>query len=88
MSSSRSAHVLVAQRLNAAILPQRSRLSADLAGMEELVCCDSDASANRFIPTTVHVKAQAAKLFFHLQDFKGKSGLFFKLGDERFQVLA
>jgi hypothetical protein len=44
--------------------------------------------ANRVIPTTVHIKTQAAKFFFHLPDFKLGSACRFEFGDQWFQVLA
>jgi hypothetical protein len=60
----------VTQGLDQTIFLQFPRLAANLASAEGLVCGDSDALANGVIPTTVHVKAQAAKFLLHLQDFK------------------
>src|ERR1700733_15488492 len=80
--------MLVAQSLDPTVFPQCSRLAANLASAKRLVCGDSDAAANRFIPTTVHVKTQAAKFFFHLQHFELASSLPLELGDQWFQVLA
>jgi len=54
----------VAQGLDPTIFTQFARLSANLASVKGLVCGDSEALANGFIPTTVHVKAQAAKFLF------------------------
>jgi hypothetical protein len=51
----------IAQSLGSDQAPQCSRLTANLASTEGLVCGDSDAWANGFMPTTVRVKAQAAK---------------------------
>ena len=62
--------MLVAQGLDPTIFPQCSRLTANLASAEGLVCGDSDALANGFIPTTVHIEAQTAKFLLHLQYFK------------------
>src|ERR1035438_7904789 len=80
--------VLVAQGLNQTIFPQFPRLTADFAGMEGLLYGGKDALANGVIPTTVHVKAQAAKFLFHLQDFKLASSLLLEFGDQRLQVCA
>jgi len=63
-------------------------LPADLAGMEGFLNGGFDALADGFIPTTVHVKAQAAKFLLHLQDFKLASSLLLEFGDQRFQVHA
>jgi hypothetical protein len=68
--------------------PLSSRLPADLACTEGLLLCDSDALANRFIPTTVYIQAQTAELLLHLPDFKLGSACRFEFGDKRFQVLA
>jgi hypothetical protein len=66
--------MLIAQSPNPSVFPQCSRLTANLASAEGLVCGDFDALANGFIPTTVRVKAQAAKFLLYLQDLKLGSG--------------
>ena len=73
--------MLVAQGLDPTVFPQCSRLTANLASAKGLVCGASDALTNGVIPTTVHVKAQAAKFLFHLQDFKLGSACHFEFGD-------
>jgi hypothetical protein len=80
--------VLIAQSLDPAVLPQFPRLAANLASAKRLVCRDSNALADGLIPTTVHVKAQAAKFFFHLQDFKLGAACHFEFGHQGLQVLA
>src|SRR6202043_1205862 len=80
--------MFIAECLDAPCFPQCPRLPADLAGMEGLVCGDSDTLANGFLPTTVHIKSQPAKLLFHLQHFKLASTFLLEFGDQRFQILA
>jgi hypothetical protein len=71
----------VTQGLDPTVFPQFPRLAANLAGMEGLLYGGKDALANGVIPTTVHVKAQAAKFLLHLQDFKLASSLLLEFGD-------
>jgi hypothetical protein len=80
--------MLVAQGLDAPCFPQCSRLPANLASVKGLVCGDSDALANGLIPTTVHVEAQPAILFFHLQHFKLGSACRFEFGNQGQPLLA
>jgi hypothetical protein len=72
--------MLVAHGPNRTTFTQLPWLAADFASTAGFVCGDSDALTNRFIPTTVHVKTQAAKFLFHLQDFKLGAACRFEFG--------
>jgi hypothetical protein len=75
-----------AQGLDPTMLPQCSRLPADLAGMEGLLYGGFEAVANSII-RIVHINSQPAKLFLHLQHFKLAAACLLEFGDQRFQIL-
>lgn len=63
------ARVFVAQGLNPTAFPPLPRLATNLANMEGLLFGEFDVLANCVI-RVVHVDAQPAEFFLHLQDFR------------------
>jgi hypothetical protein len=78
------ARVFVAQGLNPTAFPPLPRLATNFANMEGLLFSEFDALANCCVIRVVHVDAQPAEFFLHLQDFKGVTGLLFDFGDQWF----
>jgi hypothetical protein len=79
--------VLVAQSLAPIAFPLFPRLPADLASVGGLLFGDLDPLANG-VTRVVHIEAQPAELFLHLQYFKLSSGFLLEFGDQWFQILA